>query len=183
MTDAPRAVNSIVTRSDLGQTAAMRAIFRIIVAGLALGACGPLSLYYRPGVSVSRMETDTTQCEVAALRDAPVANQIRQSPPIYFPGGRYCTGGGCYAAPGYWAGGGVYTVDLNSDLRQRVLDMCMAEKGYQPVSVPRCPEAVARQVPPAATRTMPVLTQGSCAVANKNGTWQIVTPQAPTASE
>ncbi|MFD3189210.1 hypothetical protein ACFMPD_02915 [Sedimentitalea sp. HM32M-2] len=155
----------------------------IIAAGLFLGACGPLSIYYRPGASVSRMQTDATRCEVAALKDAPVANQIRQRPPIYFPGGQYCTGGGCYYRPGYWADGGIYTVDVNRDLRLRVQDMCMAQKGYQPVTVPRCSAAVARAVPPAPTRTLPRLTEESCAIPYDDGTWQIVTPQAPIAAE
>lgn len=161
----------------------MKLLFRIIVAGLALGACGPLTLYYRPGVSVSRMQTDTTRCEVAALKDAPVANQIRQRPPIYFPGQQYCGPKGCVYRPGYWVDGGYYTVDVNRDLRSRVLDLCMAEKGYQPVSVPRCSPAVTAAAPQIPTRTLPALAENSCSIQYDDGTWQIVTPQVPTASE
>ncbi len=183
MTDAPRAVNSIVTSADLGQTGPMGPLIRIVAAGLALAGCAPLAIYHRPGVSVSRMQTDTTNCAVAALKDAPVANQIRRDPPIYIPGRRYCGGAGCYYGPGYWVGGGIYTVDVNQDLRNRVRDMCMAQKGYQPVSLRRCSDAVARGVPRAATRTLPALAPNSCAIPYRDGTWQIVTPQAPTASE
>lgn len=165
------------------QTETMKTLMRIIVAGLVVGACGPLSLYYKPGVQVTRMQSDATRCEVEALRDAPVANQIRQRPPIYFPGNRYCTGNGCYYNPGYWADGGLYSVDLNQDLRRRVLDMCMAKKGYQPISIPRCSANVASVAPRAATSTLPALSQTSCAIRYDDGSWQIVTPQAPTASE
>lgn len=176
-------VNSIVTRAELVQIETMKSLIRIIVAGLVVGACGPLSLYYQPGVQVTRMQSDATRCEVEALRDAPVANQIRQRPPIYFPGGRYCTNSGCYYNPGYWADGGLYTVDLNQDLRRQVLDMCMAQKGYQPVSIPRCAANVASVAPRASTSTLPALTQNSCAIRYDDGSWQIVTPQAPIASE
>ncbi len=183
MTDAPGRVNSIVTRAILSHSGDMRVSFQIIVAGLVVGACAPLSLYYRPGVEVSRMQSDATRCEVAALKDAPIANEVRQHPPVYMPGTRYCGGGGCYHGPGYWVGGGVYTVDVNRDLRRRVQNMCMAEKGYEPVRLPRCPASVARQVPAAATRTLPPLSQSSCAISNRDGSWQIVTPETMTSAE
>lgn len=161
----------------------MRLLTRIVLAGLAVGACGPLSLYYQPGVQVSRMQSDATRCEVNALRDAPVANQIRQRPPIYLPGNRYCSSTGCYYSPGYWVDGGIYTVDLNQGLRQRVLDMCMAQKGYQPVSIPRCSAGIASAAPRAATSTLPTLSENSCAIRYDDGSWQIVTPQTAIASE
>ncbi|MBK0327063.1 hypothetical protein I5535_07130 [Rhodobacteraceae bacterium F11138] len=175
MTEAPRAVNSIVIAVNLRHPGTMRVVFQIVMAGLLVGACGPLSIYYRPGVEVSRLESDTTRCQVIALRDAPVANQIRQSPPMYMP--YYGYGGG------YWAGGGIYSVDVNAELRARVLNMCMAEKGYQPVNVPRCSDAVARQVPFDPTQTLPSLSRNSCAIPYRDGTWQIVTPQVTTAAQ
>lgn len=161
----------------------MRVLIPIVVAGLAVSACSPLSIYYRPGAEVSRMQDDATRCEIIALRDAPVANQVRQGPPIYYPGGPYCGGAGCYYGPGYWGGGALYTVDVNTNLRRRVMDMCMAEKGYQPVSLPRCSGSVARQVPYTPSQTLPALTGESCAIPYQNGRWQIVTPQSPIASE
>lgn len=153
----------------------MKRVLSLLVFALLVAACGPLSLYYRPGVSVTRMQTDQTNCEVKALRDAPVASQIRQRPPVYFPGRQICNStGSCYYEPGYWLDGGVYTVDVNADLRGRVLTLCMAEKGYQPVDIPPCPSNVASAVPPAQTRTLPTLTQNSCVIRNQDGSWQIV---------
>ena len=144
---------------------------------LLLAACAsPLSIYYRPGVSVARMQTDQTRCQVSALRDAPVATQVRQHPPIYLPGRRICdSSGACYTEPGYWVDGGIYTVDPNADLRARLETMCMAAKGYQPVSIPPCPSAVAEAVTPARTRQLPTLSENSCAIRNQDGSWQIVT--------
>lgn len=162
----------------------MRLSLTLPLVLVTLTACDTgLSTYYRSGVSVSRMQTETTRCEVAALKDAPVANQIRQRAPIYFPGSQYCGANGCYYRPGYWVDGGIYTVDVNSNLRARVLDMCMAQKGYQPVSLPACSAAVAKAAPPRATTTLPTLSETSCVIRYEGDAWQIVTPQVQTASE
>lgn len=140
-----------------------------------LSACGPLSIFYKPGASVARMQSDQTGCEVDATQKAPVANQIRQNPPIYVPGRQVCHQNGCYTEPGYWLPGSTYTVDVNADLRRRVLAQCMANKGYRPVEIPNCPSSVASSVPPAQTTKLPTLTERSCAIRNKDGSWQIVT--------
>ncbi len=162
----------------------MRPISMFLISVVLLVGCDTsLSTYYRTGVSVSRLETDRTNCEVRALKDAPVANQIRQRPPIYFPGSRVCNTAGCYQSPGYWVDGGIYTVDVNSGLRGRVLDMCMAGKGYQPVTIPRCSQAVSKAAPRTPTRKLPRLAENSCAIRYDDGSWQIVTPQIPIAAE
>lgn len=155
----------------------MAPLFRMTVAGLVLSACAPLSIYHRPGASVSRMQSDTTDCQVAALRDAPVANQVRQRPPILIPGNRVCDGAGnCWVRPGYWVGGALYTVDVNSDLRARVTDQCMARRGYRPVTIPPCTGAVRSAAPPRQTTTLPALTSTSCVIDYDGGQWQIVNP-------
>ena len=154
----------------------MKHFVPLVTAILMLAACAPLSIYYRPGVSVARMQDDQINCEVRALKDAPVANQVRQRPPIYFPGRQYCNAGGCYYSPGYWIDGGIYTVDVNQDLRERVADQCMARKGYQPVSVPLCNASVKSAVTPQQTRTLPTLTENTCSIRYDDGSWQIVNP-------
>ncbi|WP_425046315.1 hypothetical protein [Primorskyibacter sp. S87] len=162
----------------------MRVSVRFLPLVLLLGACaGPLDLFYRPGVSVTRMQTDHTNCEVKALKDAPVANQVRQRAPIYYPGYPVCDGyGNCWYRPGYWVDGGIYTVDVNKDLRNRVLGQCMAQKGYQPVSLPQCSQGVRAQVAPQRTTKLPNLSESSCYVKNSDGSYQIVTPQIASKS-
>ncbi|MEX0287324.1 MAG: hypothetical protein AB3N23_22175 [Paracoccaceae bacterium] len=175
MTDGTGPVKQIVFVRELRQHRAMRVLSSILIACLVLTGCGPLSIFYKQGGSVARMQTDQTNCEVSALKDAPVANQIRQRPPVYIPGNRYCNSSGqCYYSPGYWVDGGVYTVDVNANLRGRVLTQCMARKGYRPVEIPPCPSSVSNQVPPAQTQKFPPLTQSSCAIKNRDGSWQIV---------
>lgn len=143
---------------------------------LLLSACtAPLEIYYKPGASVSRMLTDTNTCDVSALQDAPVANQVRQYPGYYVPGYRSCNKAGrCTVYSGYWAPGRIYTVDVNAQLRQRLTDQCMAAKGYQRTEIPACPQSVADRAAPAATRTLPSLSTESCAIRYESGAWQIV---------
>jgi hypothetical protein len=151
--------------------------FNVLAMLGLLSACGPVSFYYKPGVSVARQQTDLTNCEVAALRDAPVATQIRQGAPTYYPGERYCDSRGrCFYRPGYWIEGPIYTVDANSNLRDRVLAQCMAGRGYAPVSLPRCASGVAQSTPRQAMTTLPPLGQTSCIITHRDGSWQIVTP-------
>ncbi|TDK44981.1 hypothetical protein [Antarcticimicrobium luteum] len=154
----------------------MRRCVLLLGLGLVLSACAPMELYYRPGVSVARMQADTTRCEVRALREAPAAPQLRQYPPRFVPGRRLCNAqGDCWVRPGHWVEGPVYTVDVNAGLRGRVMALCMAEKGYDPVSLPVCPAEVRQTVPPGATTVLPRLTQDACVIRNQDGTWQIVT--------
>jgi hypothetical protein len=146
-----------------------------MIAALALGvltSCAPLDIYYKPGVSVARLTQQTTACEVAALRDAPVANETRQDPPQYVPPRKYCNSNGdCYREPGYWLQGRIYTVDTNAGLRNRVETQCMANKGFTPVQIPVCPAGIKST---GATTVLPNLTKTSCVIRNKDGTVQIV---------
>ena len=150
---------------------------------LLAGCDAGLSTYYKTGAQVSRLKTDTVNCEVKALKDAPVAMQTRQRAPIFYPGTQICNGATCYYRPGFWVDGGFYTVDVNQGLRERVLDQCMAQKGYQPVNLPRCSPQIVAAAPPARTRILPKLNEQSCAIRYEDGSWQIVTPVAPTVSE
>ncbi len=154
-----------------------------LAAFALLAACGgPMTIFYRPGAPVSRMQSDTLDCEVMAVNQAPVANQIRQNPPIYFPGNRYCNANGCYYTPGYWMDGGIYTVDVNASLRRRIIYACMAKKGYAPATLPRCSQQIASRVPKQQTLRLPSQVEGACVVRHNDGTWQIVPPQPGTAS-
>jgi len=158
----------------------MRGVCALISLLVLLAACGPVPSFYREGVSVSRLASDQTACAVSALRDAPVANEIRQNPPIFFPGSRICnTSGQCYTRPGYWVDGGIYTVDVNRSLRSRVLNACMAAKGYGVVDLPRCTQNVSR---PTSGR-VPPLTSASCVIVGRDGINQIVTPGLSSASQ
>ena len=146
------------------------------MAGLALllgaAACGPLPVYYKQGTEVSRLQSDELTCATRALKDAPVANEIRQHPPIYHPGRKICSGVSCYYRPGYWVEGSIYTVDVNKPLRKRLEKSCMASKGYQQIALKRCTRRSAAA--PAGPRLAP-LTETSCAQRNRDGSTSIRT--------
>ena len=152
----------------------MRFVTAFLFCALATG-CLPVSTYYAEGVSVAKLNRDDLACDVAALRDAPVANQTRQAAPQYVPRRICAPDGQCYSKGGYWVPGEVYTVDVNAGLRKRVKLQCMADRGYRPVEIPACPPGVARAAPPGATTTLPRLGPQSCAIRNPDGSIFIVT--------
>ena len=147
----------------------------ILLAGM-LAACAPLSIYYRPGVPVDVLKQDTLQCEVKALRQAPVANQIRRSPPVFVPPRQICNGTTCHTRPGHWIPGNIYTVDVNSPLRKRIERACMADRGYVPAEIPACSPGVAKTGRGPATSRLPALKEDSCFIRNDDGSFRIVTP-------
>ncbi|MEM9125305.1 MAG: hypothetical protein AAGB28_05960 [Pseudomonadota bacterium] len=144
-----------------------------MTVALALSACAaPLDTYYRAGGEVSRLQADLLTCEVNALEDVPVAFAIRQWPVAGYVGSYHC-GAGPFCVGGSW-GGEIYSVDVNKDLRTRVTNQCMSEKGYAPISIPRCSDAVALNAPAGQTTVLPELTVSSCVIRNEDGTFQIV---------
>jgi len=153
-----------------------RKVSAVLFLSLAVTGCAPLAIYYKPGAEVSQMQTDSLTCETKALKDAPVANEIRQNAPIFYPGGQYCNGGNCYFRPGYWVQGNIYTVDTNRGLRQRITQSCMANQGYQLVELQLCNPSVANAAGLGQTTRLPQLSENSCAIRNKDGSFQIVEP-------
>ncbi|MEP3639570.1 MAG: hypothetical protein ABJ091_11860 [Lentilitoribacter sp.] len=141
----------------------------------SLGACLPLSTYYKEGASVARLERDETACDVRALKDAPVANQTRVEPPRYVPRRTRCNASGqCTSYGGYFQNGATYTVDTNKRLRLRVKHLCMQDQGYRSVEIPACSPAIAKAAPSGATQILPNLTGNSCAIKRQDGSVLIV---------
>jgi len=130
-----------------------------LICLVALPACLPVSTYYQEGASLALIQRAQTACEVRALRDAPVAQVVRQGPARWVPGARTCNASGtCFTAPGRYVPGPITTVDVNADLRARVEQQCMADQGFTPARIPACPPGIQRAAPPGATTTLPRLT-------------------------
>ncbi|MEX0310096.1 MAG: hypothetical protein AB3N17_07580, partial [Tateyamaria sp.] len=166
----------IVKPQRLRHSLVMRAVFSLSLVCLLAG-CLPLSTFYAEGVSFAQLDRDNTNCDVRALRDAPVANQVRQGPPRYVSR-RYCDAEGkCYTRGGFWVPGDIYTVDVNAGLRQRVKAQCMGDLGYRAVEIPACSAAVQRAAPPGQTTILPRLSENTCVIRNDNGSIQIVRTQ------
>lgn len=172
MTDGAGTVNSIVSRMLARHDGRMIRISVLLAGCVALSACAPLSIYYKPGAEVAQLQDDQLRCETEALRDAPVANQTRQEPPVYVPPRRSCDSAGhCVTYGGYWQPGQIYSVDVNRDLRTRLTARCMAARGYTPVEIPRCDPGVRAS---GQTRVLPPLSPRSCAIRNDDGSFTIV---------
>ncbi|EDQ04531.1 hypothetical protein OIHEL45_12560 [Sulfitobacter indolifex HEL-45] len=184
MTDGLARVKSIVIPSQQRHDGAMkpislrpsRAAFALTLIALGAAACAPLNTYYKPGASVAQVNRATTACEVQALRDVPISTQVRREPPRYVPERRHCNADNkCRVTGGFYVPGELVTFDPNENLRNRVEGQCMADQGFAPVSIPACPNNIARAAPPRATTTLPALNSNSCVIRNKNGSFQIVT--------
>lgn len=146
------------------------------VVAAFLSGCAPLTIYHKAGIPVAQLDRTELKCDVAALRDAPVATQTRRTPPVFIPPRRICDAAGtCTTRNGYWEPGTTYTVDVNEDLRNRVKDRCMAAEGLLPVKIERCPPGIAKSAPVAPTRVLPRLTPQSCVIIYPDDSWQIVT--------
>tara|TARA_R110002124_G_C8718378_1_gene495510 strand:- start:194 stop:667 length:474 start_codon:yes stop_codon:yes gene_type:complete len=141
-----------------------------------LAGCTPLDTYYKPGATVANMQRTTTECAVSALEKVPPSTQLVRDPPQFVPPHQRCNGQGqCHVTPGYFVPGAVYEVDPNAQLRRRVVGQCMTDAGFAPVSIPACPTNVAKAAPRASTTTLPALNANSCAIRNRDGSFQIVT--------
>jgi hypothetical protein len=165
----------VMTRGPVQTDAMQQKITLLVIALATVTACAPLNTYYRAGVSVDRLNRDTTACEVKALRDVPASVQVRRTPPEFVPAYKRCdSAGNCTIVPGYVIPGETITFDPNDGLRKRVEGQCMADKGYAPVSIPPCPDHVAKAATVGKTRTLPTLTPKSCVIRNRDGSFQIV---------
>ena len=176
MADGLHTVNSIVLDAQNGHLSDMGHFKIMILVFVVLSACAPMTVYYKDGGSVTRMQDDLLSCQVAALKDAPVASEIRRSAPVFVPSRRYCNAGHCYHRGGYFVDGQVYTVDVNARLRNDLEAQCMRNKRYAPVEIPDCPNHVAREAAPTQTDVMPPLTPSSCVIRDRSGTWQVIEP-------
>lgn len=117
-------------------------------------------IYWKNGTTSVQRSADFTPCEVEALRQVPAAMAVGQSPTYTLPtystpaytscnGAAYgygygynyqsnCTTTGGSVSGGQTMGGQIYSYDANLGLRQRVGAQCLAQKGWQLVSLPTC---------------------------------------------
>lgn len=145
----------------------------LALCGIAvLASCGNVGMFYREGADQSAVTRKQISCETAALKQAPIAQELRQRAPTYIPGDRYCRAGGCYGRPGYWVDGGFYTVDANQSLRNSIITQCMADAGYGLIELPKCQGDKGASI----TRRQPALSDNSCAVQTADGQYHIVNP-------
>ncbi|KAA0920936.1 hypothetical protein [Aquicoccus porphyridii] len=147
-----------------------------MIALALLAGCGPMGLYYKPGISLAGIERDEIACTLKAEREVPVRNVSRVIPGQWIPGHKVCPKKGqCHVTPGYMTPSRVVTEDANLGLRNRVAALCMQDRGYSRISLPPCPREVAQSVPPAITTVMPKrLSPSACVIRHGRGAFQVV---------
>lgn len=146
-------------------------------------ACGPVDIWYKPDGTSTKAKTDLTNCEVQAVQQVPPNVVTRTTPTLASPALNSCyrVGGTlqCRGFPHVYAPPTITQVDLNADLRGRVVEQCMTQKGYAPVSLPKCSDAdLANAGSP--LRSAAPGTPSACVVRTNEDTWAVVAPGAPT---
>ena len=166
-----------------------------VVAGIVgvglLAGCATLGtnsnyLYKDTPTTRSEKADDVLTCKVSAANEVPVSNQssttptwttpVITSPVSCYTSGGYtnCTGG--VTTGGQTMGGNLVTMDVNRELRSRVEDRCLANKGYIRTSFP-IPTCSAEQVPAGFVSNNSILyepTEGSCVVNGTAGNGSVV---------
>lgn len=120
--------------------------FALAITGLTtimmLSGCSTVTLLWKPGTSVTQKQYDYDECTIEAIRKVPVNQVTNYTPGYYSPGTTQCRRVGdkvaCYQVGEVNIPGNISTYDKNQALRTRVLDRCLAAKGYQQKQVPVC---------------------------------------------
>ncbi|MCG7492187.1 hypothetical protein [Thalassobius sp. Cn5-15] len=143
----------------------------LALCGAVLSGCN-YTVYHQPGKTIEDRDRDLVRCEVRALREAPVATEIRYHPPVKRER-KICDHKDRCITDHYWTDPEPYTVDVNERLRVRVKEQCMLNKGYNEVTLPRCERGQPVAVPARMTGIAP----NACIYRGQSGKSQVATPQ------
>lgn len=144
-------------------------------AGLLLAGCTQ-EIYYRQGATLAEVQRAEDACALQSEAAAPYKPQSRIIPESFVSERKVCDAqGNCEIVPVVRSFPKFETVDLNAERRVLLARTCMAQKGYDRVSLPYC-DAAQRQGATGVTRTLPALSVNSCIIPRGSNAYQIVTP-------
>ncbi|TCT43061.1 hypothetical protein [Martelella mediterranea] len=112
--------------------------------GLALVACqtGPLNVLYKEGSTRSQRQEAYDQCVIKALKEVPQNMVTEVSGGYSMPGYVDCDTDGnqtyCTEVGGYTTPITSQSYDTNRNLRSRVINRCLEDKGYAAIQRPVC---------------------------------------------
>lgn len=144
---------------------------------LVMASCSPTTIYHRDGADVSRVESDLASCQVTALNQVPVDERRRYIPPTYTYRPYCYAGGHCVQRRVLLRAGYFETFDANESLRASVARLCMTDKGFSRVSLPRCSPDIVEATTITRTKVQPPITESSCIIRIRSGGYQIVNPE------
>lgn len=142
-----------------------------ILTILFVGACvatGPVAVVYKPGSTGEQRSAALLDCETQALAKVPRAIATGVTPTYTTPSNVQCYGSGAYVScqqyGGQTYGGNVYNYDANQDLRDRVSLQCLAQKGFQIISLPTCDAEQSKRAVSSVGRKQPTFDKIECVV-------------------
>lgn len=152
---------------------------RLLITCLAFGVLSGCTqqIYYRQGASIPEIQNARDSCALLSQDAAPYRPVTRIVPGRIIPERKVCdAGGSCRIIPAQQSFPEFETIDGNAEKRVLIARNCMAQQGFQQVSLPRCDTAVRQSVPVGVTRTLPRISETSCIISRGSGAYQIVTP-------
>ncbi len=123
-------------------------LFAAAGAALLLGGCLPTTLYHKAGTPVHDARADEIACKRIALAQAPVEREHEIIPGPLLRGPLVCDDqNNCYREPPWRAPPEIIVRDVNEDLRNLIARQCMADRGYDRITLPACSQEVAQRSP------------------------------------
>ena len=153
----------------------------LLFAVLLSGCATSVPIWYKANTPPSRSLHSATDCEIHGVQSVPASNHVRTTSTFQTPTHVRCNPvtNSCTASGGDTIGGQTYTVDVNADLRAKVVRQCMAKRGWQLVTLPTCgvPQHTAYNEAPDKYRAPKGITAESCAILDRaRNEWVIFTP-------
>lgn len=113
-----------------------------LIATLLAGCSSTVDVIHKTGSTTAQRQTAADQCKIASFREIPVQMTVESFGGMYDPGQYVCRDYRDRRRCGYVGGidipPSVRTYDANQDLRSRYVQRCLASKGYNILTVPRC---------------------------------------------
>ena len=131
----------------------------LILVSFLLTGCVSNEFFVKQGVTFDKYERDSVGCATTATQAVPTNTQVGWAPYV-----------------------GLYSVDTNSALRSKNLEICMRDRGYQKVAIPYCSGDAMKAAterakqPQDRTRRMKI-TANSCYVLGPDGSPALYTPE------
>jgi len=145
------------------------------ILGLTAGCAQ--QIYYKPGATTAQVQRAQDACALEAERTAPYKPVTRIVPAPLIPARKVCDAqGNCQVIPAQQGLPEFETIDGNAERRVLLARTCMAEQGFDRVSLPYCDSAQRQSVATGVTRTLPQIGEQSCIISRGSGAYQIVNP-------
>ena len=138
--------------------------FTLVLVAAALASCSStVNLVHKTGSSLAQRQNAVDLCKIASFREIPIAMTTESFGGIYNPGYVVCDQGFCGRVGGMYVPPTIRSYDANQKLRSRYIERCLASKGYDILTVPRCVSGTDRRQYEAGRNRQPSAGRITCA--------------------